>query len=183
MLENIWKTRNSLGMDLQRNLGIVTPEAVQYLCSLYPFLQLIHADALFSETTEVKFISEPLSGWIIHDYDEALSTAAPQDSGRKKGVMAQVNVVSELVNLIATRRWSKVELIAGTVLMSRLLWIESKRWGFELTRYEPTDGDRKCCSFLMEHIESRGEIFSKKAQMTLENDSGSSGASGASGAS
>jgi hypothetical protein len=74
-LKTLWDKRDSglklPAIDLFRN---ITPENIQYLLSLYPFLQIVNTEAMFIGEVTPKFI-QAKSGWIIHDYNEAMSSS------------------------------------------------------------------------------------------------------------
>ncbi|MBU0744915.1 MAG: hypothetical protein KKE11_06070 [Gammaproteobacteria bacterium] len=184
LISNVW-TQRSLGIDLSKNLTSVKNSDVEYLCNyLYPFLQLVNSSAIFTDETPIKFITSA-AGWIIHDYGEAVSVSAPHDINANQGqdeesglsykngggVMGQIATSYELANLIATKGWNDAELIAGTPLMKRFIWIDSKRYGFELHGYTPEAGDERCFERLHKQAQENGEIW-ELAKPKVENLAG-----------
>lgn len=76
-LKKLWDKRASgedvpeIDIDL---FSTVTPENVMYLLNLYPFLQMISTEAEFTEEVITNFVTAK-SGWIIHNYGEAMSSS------------------------------------------------------------------------------------------------------------
>lgn len=164
---NIWDLRK-LGVGLPKNVLTVKNSDVDYICDhYYPFLQLVNSNAIFTEDTSIKFIPSS-AGWIIHDYGEAISASAPHDPKAKvyhsSSVIGQITTASEIANLISTKNWEEAELIAGTLMMQRFMWIASKQYGFELKGYTPTPGDEK----RLDRLLKQGMIIEKLAGPKLE---------------
>ncbi len=136
--------QHSLGIDLPRNLDSVSSADVEFVCNKrYPFLQVINSDAIFAEEATINFITTA-NGWLIHDYGDAVSVSAPHNEKKQEGSTAeQTMVVMVIADLIATKGWQAAELIAGTKKMTFFLWIYSKRFGFELKGFDPTEEDEK----------------------------------------
>ena len=75
-LKNLWGKR-AKGMDLSLTdiMRPVTHENLEYLCNYYyPYVQIISTGALFLNEVEPKYIRTQ-SGWVIHDYIDAMSTS------------------------------------------------------------------------------------------------------------
>lgn len=190
-ISNVWVQR-SLGVDLSKNRLSFTSVDVEYLCdNCYPFVQLVNANAVFTEETSINFITTP-KGWVIHDYGEAISVARPHEvvakkdltdttkehsnfciDGSKGGQMAAIN---EVAALIATKGWIAIDVIAGTKMMQRLLWIESKRYGFGLNGYIPGESDEKCYERLLKHTKANGVIWEKQVALKPKTPNNASGA-------
>jgi len=178
LISSIW-TQRSLGIELPQDIESLTSVDVEYVCdNFYPFLQLINSEAVFSEETSIKFTTTS-TGWVIHDYGDAISTSLPHTTKGKErgGTMGQIAAASEIANLIATKGWAAVELIAGTPMMQRFLWIESKRYGFDLKGYEPDAGDEKCYERLMKSAKANGIAWEKRIPEKPRDELSVSGAS------
>lgn len=77
-VSDIW-TQRSLGIELPQNIEAVSASDVEYICNnSFPFLQVINSDAVFSEETSINFVTAS-TGWVIHDYGDAISVAAPHN--------------------------------------------------------------------------------------------------------
>src|SRR3972149_7571634 len=188
-VSNIW-TQRSLGISLPKNLESELHANVEYLCNnLYPFLQLVNVNAVFTEETMVNFILAS-TGWIIHDYGEAISASALHGKKPKKkdeasgdgeggddgasggsgGIGDQIITASEIAHLIAEKGWSAVELIAGTKMMQRFIWVESKKYGFALSGYTPDANDEKCYDRLVKNAKVKGLIWEKHVAKKPKNE-------------
>ena len=187
-VSNIW-TQRSLGISLPKNLESELHANVEYLCNnLYPFLQLVNVNAVFTEETMVNFIPAS-TGWIIHDYGEAISTSAVHgvkpkkkdeasgdgEGGGSGGIGDQIITVAEIAHLIAEKGWSAVELIAGTKMMQRFIWVESKKYGFGLSGYAPDANDEKCYDRLVKNAKVNGLIWEKHVAKKPKNEISSAG--------
>jgi hypothetical protein len=145
---NVWSQRD-LGVDLSaaKIFETISDADLEYVCNNnYPFLQLINTNAIFGEESPVKFITAS-TGWVIHDYGEAISVSAPHSlrgDTSNVSIMEQAKIAEEVAKLIAEKGWHAIELIAGTNMMKRFMWIESKRIKFTLNGYTPTANDEKC---------------------------------------
>lgn len=180
LMSGVWAQR-SLGIELPKNIKSALHNDIKYLCNyVYPFIQVVNTDAVFTEETTLTFI--PLAnGWIIHDYGEAISTAVPHDmKGKKSGstgaaavapgqvvagseISAQIEAAAHIGKMIAEKGWKSAEFIAGSDLMRRFIWIESKRFGFEISKeYTPTVADERCYSRLEKHAQKVGVAWDKR---------------------
>lgn len=144
------------------------------LCnSTYPFLQIINSEAVFAEETPVKFITTS-TGWVIHDYGDAISISAPHNLKKSAKI---ANAVNEVVSLIAGKGWTKAELIGGVERTKRPLWIGLQRYGIELTGYEPSGDDKKCLERWMKIVKNNGEVWEKPVPGKQQNGLAVAGAS------
>lgn len=148
---DVW-TRRELGLELSENTQVVTHDSIEYLCNyVFPFFQLIDISSPSkSKGYPVKLI-KALTGWIIHDYGDAISTSAPHNNGTNSGVAAQVATVVEVADIITKKGWDTVELIAGTPLMNRMLKYLSGVNGFTLAGYTYNEEDEKCYERLIKY--------------------------------
>ena len=139
-------------------------------------MQLVNVNAVFTEETMVNFIPAS-TGWIIHDYGEAISTSAVHANVKKKdgtnsggAISDQIATASEIAHLIAEKGWSAVELIAGTKMMQRFIWVESKKYGFALSGYTPDANDEKCYDRLVKNAKVKGLIWEKHVAKKPKNE-------------
>lgn len=67
-----------------RDLGAVSEADIEYCCNhSYPFLQLVNNNAAFGEELSLNFVTTS-TGWVIHDYGDAISVSAPHPTEQKK---------------------------------------------------------------------------------------------------
>lgn len=156
---NIWNDRE-LGVDAStaQLLAEVSEADIEYVCNYkYPFLQLINANAVFYEELPLKFVTAS-TGWVIHDYGEAISIAVPHDSVQAgaSNIVNQAKTVEEVAKLIVEKEWSEVELVEGTTMLKRLIWMEAKKFNFTLLGYTPSASDEKCYERLAKRAKDLG---------------------------
>ena len=156
---NIWNDRE-LGVDssIAQLLTEVSETDIDYVCNYkYPFLQLINANAVFYEEFPLKFVTAS-TGWVIHDYGEAISIAAPHELAQASAsnIINQAKTVEEVAKLIVAKEWSEVELVGGTTMLQRLIWVESKKCNFALLGYTPSASDEKCYERLAKRAKDLG---------------------------
>lgn len=159
---NIWSGRD-LGVNAvaAQAFDSVSESDIEYFCNCtYPFLQLVNVNAVFGEELPLNFVTAP-TGWVIHDYGEAISTAAPHVAEQKSAnrIIDQVKTTEEIAKLIVTKGWTSVEIIAGTREMKRFIWIEAKRYKFDLIGYTPSVSDEKCYDRLAAHARDLGDVW------------------------
>jgi hypothetical protein len=149
---NIWSQRD-LGVDLSgaQPVESASDADIEYVCNhSYPFMQIVDSDAVFAEGQELNFITTP-SGWVVHDYGEAISVSIPHMSEHQNkenqsnyNPIVQATAAEEIAKLTAEKGWLSMEIIAGTQTMKRFLWMESKKAKFDLVGYTPSESDEKC---------------------------------------
>jgi hypothetical protein len=177
-LKDIWLQRDQ-GMDLPLGdvLTTVAPTDIAYICNyIYPFIQLVNSAGNF-EGGVVHFY-QSRAGWTIHDYGDAISTSAPHildakaaeeggDEGGKSGsgTNDQAITIEDIARLIIDKGWASVEIVAGSELMQKLLWVESKRYGFNLNGYDPSDNDKRCYDRLAERARTMGSLWDMTAEI------------------
>ena len=158
---DVWNERG-LGVDtiMAQAYNSVSMDDNQILCdNVYPFAQLINSNAVFFDNQEIQFIQLP-SGWTVHDYGQALSVAAPHNDNQKCAIIdpsVQAKIMQEIAKIIRQKEWTAAEVIAGTTIMKKYLWMESKRAKFELTGYTPSASDEKS-------YERLAKLFTKNNQ-------------------
>ncbi|CAL7959437.1 conserved hypothetical protein [Gammaproteobacteria bacterium] len=160
---NIWSERD-LGVDAATDqiFDVVSEADVEYCRNyFYPFIQLVNTNAVFDEELPLTFVKAS-TGWVIHDYGEAISTSAPYLAEQQKtasSILDQAKTIEEIGKLIATKGWISVEAIAGTQMMKRFVWIEAKRSKFDLVGYVPSASDEKCYDRLAKRAKDMGLIW------------------------
>jgi len=160
---NVWSERD-LGVDTtaDRDFDAVSETDVEYCCNyFYPFIQLVNANAVFGEELPLAFVKAS-TGWVIHDYGEAISSSAPYSAEQQRavsGVLDQAKTIEEIGKLIATKGWTSVEVIAGSQMMKRFAWIEAKRYKFDLIGYTPNASDEKCYDRLAKRAKDMGLVW------------------------
>jgi hypothetical protein len=159
LISNIWNQRK-LGIDLPQDLTSVNAENIAYICDKnYPFIQVINPDAIFSEENKTIFVGDG-----IHDYGDAISASFPHNKTTKQSPeMWQINTAAEIAKLIASKEWESAELIAGTATMTRILWVELKRYGLDLKEFEPDEKTNRCYERLMKRAKDNGLSWEKTA--------------------
>lgn len=155
-LESIWGQRE-LGVDTLREAmrKKVSHHELEYLFdNVYPFLQLVSSDADFNGVFEPQF-HKASTGWIVHDYGDAVSVSAPHDvtegeeGGGESGsggtiIGQQAITAAEIVQMINNKGWTAIELIAGTKMMERFLWVAAKQMNITVNGYTPSADDERC---------------------------------------
>lgn len=163
----------------QRQLGLVLPfsaawnpdvmqSSLEYIRNhRYPFLQIVNDAAVITSVPAVKFLSTD-NGWIIFDYEDAMSSAAPHrvdigieshdeavdgneavadklDSPEGIGttIMQQANTAFAMIVLAKEKGWSAVRLSDGTKEMQRYAWIAAQFNGVDLRNYTASEADYK----------------------------------------
>lgn len=171
--ENIWKKRE-LGIDLPKSLWRpVTKDDLVYVSNhIYPFIQLVNSNPSYTGGMKVKFITAS-TGWVIHDYGDAISTSHPHtykikqkdaktdDSGEggegTAGAGQQVRTTTEIAALIKEKGWAAVELIAGSKAMQRYLWMAAEEQNIKVIGYKPSDDDKRCADRVRKAKQARKE--------------------------
>ena len=179
---NVWAER-SQGSDQSQDIvstinAKISHAEVDYLCNyIYPFLQLVNPNAVFSDEIEIDFINTS-NGWIIHNYGEAISCSIPHEleDGTTPKVMTLADqriVASEIADIVAKKGWEGSELIEGTRIMKSLFWIESKRYDLDFSGYTPTDeeknDDERRLEAMIKNTEENGTKWKKEAPKVSEN--------------
>lgn len=162
---NIWSERD-LGVDTfaTKVFDSVSDADVEYCSnSFYPFVQLVNANTVFGEELPLRFVTTS-TGWVIHDYGEAISASAPYSVDLKKNVTSvldQAKTAEEIMKLIAEKGWTSIEVIAGTQFMKRFVWMEGKKAKFNLIGYTPTASDEKCYERLAKRAKDMGLVWER----------------------
>lgn len=85
-------------------------------------------------------------------------------------VTDQAKTIEEIVSFVAKKGWTSAEVVAGTQTMKRLIWIETKRSGIDLTGYTPSANDEKCYDRLAKRAKDMGLVWERsliaKTQLT-----------------
>lgn len=165
--ENVWKKRE-VGLEVARAVSRpVSHDDLVYLSNhIYPFIQLVNTNPTYSGEMNVKFITAS-TGWVIHDYGDAISTSIPHDlkkatkTGNAKddegkggeggegggagtaSVGQQVRTSEEIAALVKEKGWPAVEFIAGTQAMQRYLWAAAEEKNIKVEGFKPSETDKK----------------------------------------
>ncbi|MFT3741329.1 MAG: hypothetical protein QM752_01390 [Gammaproteobacteria bacterium] len=162
-LQNLWEER-LFGTELPQlewNRPI-TPAEVKFLLSQYPYIQVINSEATWEETIIPRF-KRVMSGWVIHDYGEAMSTSAGQylfgpgnpeamplteeeeeSSGGQGTIIKQsFNSAIALVEMAMEKGWPGIEIVSGTDFMQWAVWAAAQLQHFPIIGYEPTLREKK----------------------------------------
>ena len=166
LIGNVWSQREH-GLELHElnALGAIGKNDVKYICDhVFPFVQILNGEVNVGNISAVKFVTTNYA-WDVHDYGEALSVAAPHgpeyaessldegggEDGEGSGIIGQqIDAAEKMAALISEKGWSSAELIAGTEMMKRFLWIAAKRYGFKLNGYNASEVDEKRYELLLE---------------------------------
>ena len=170
LLSNVWAGRQ-FGIDLLQDTNSINPTTIKYICNyFYPFLQLVNPEANETEGFSLN-IKTAISGATIIDYNVAMSISLSNNitANQKTSTERQIATVSEIANLIATKWWNVVELIAGTDLMKKLLWVESQRYDFALRGYEPTEESKRFLTRLKGFVKASSLPWEKTVETTNRN--------------
>lgn len=133
----------------------VTDEDVLYLLQRYPYLQLLNTQADFSNILPPTFINAD-SGWIIHDYGDAMSTSPGEklfgpgnpelkdeegEGGHGTVINQAFDTAQQMVLLAYEKGWSGIQMVSGTHLMRWSAWIAAADLEMNVIGFEPTTED------------------------------------------
>jgi hypothetical protein len=123
----------------------------------YPFVLLVSPNEVMFDMP-LNFITAS-TDWVVRDYGNAISATAPYSKKIKQNatsVLAQAKTAEELMRLIAKKGWVSVELVGGTQIMERFVWVEAKIAEIDLVGYTPSANDEKCYECLAKYFEEIG---------------------------
>lgn len=137
----------NIDVDLFRD---ISPEEIQYLLDLCPFLQVVDTVLHYVENEqppEVQFI-KARSGWTILDYGDAMSTSPGKkvlglDDEEGRGTIwhqAWITAV-EMIEIAKMRGWAGIQMIDGHRVMKRAAWIKAANEGLPVVGFEPSEED------------------------------------------
>jgi hypothetical protein len=170
LAQSVWDKRDQgIAVDIEtaKNRPISSSD-IEYLRSRCPYIQILNMEATFENYKKVRFISAK-SGWTIQDLDDGLCTsigpylfggadspsienADSKDStqlqhfvNKGKGTLVKQAVdTAEEMALIAKTRWKGgIEIIGGSELMKRALWIFAQIHQVKLIGYEPDENAKR----------------------------------------
>jgi hypothetical protein len=124
----------------------------------YPFVLLVDGGTVFGEKLPPKLITAS-TGWVVRDYGNAISATAPYAKKLKKdatSVLIQAKTAEELMRLVVKKGWTSVDLLGGTQIMERFVWVEAKIAEIDLIGYTPSANDEKCYKCLAQYFEEIG---------------------------
>ncbi|HVV69832.1 MAG TPA: hypothetical protein VHE99_12530 [Gammaproteobacteria bacterium] len=138
----------------------VSHQEVEYLLRLYPYLQMINSEAVWEEEIIPRFKRAP-SGWVIHDYGQAMSTSPgkylfgpgnpelkeEEGGGSETGagtIITQTYITAEaMIEFAMEKGWPGVEIVSGTPFMQWAAWMAALNKNYTLVGYEPTEKEKK----------------------------------------
>lgn len=174
LLEGIWR-RRELGIHLPTDVDFLRPIThadIEYLCNnQYPFLQVMNTAADFESEVFPEFVGLP-NGWVIFDYQDAMSTSYStkstfkfeelrgnffihkrlegneEESGGEGGgfgtvINQQFETVFAVIREAKKRGWSAIEIIAGSSLMQFYAWAAAQKIEIDLHGFMPTTAHEK----------------------------------------
>ncbi len=143
----------------------VTEQDIAYLLHHYPYLQILNDRADFAEQIEPQFVRSD-SGWLIHDYVEALSSSPGEflfshadsfaafakdedDDGGSGGVNPGKGTIinqayitaTQMVQIALERGWMVLRIVAGHPVMRWAAWMVADKAGVTVVGYEPSKKD------------------------------------------
>lgn len=179
-LKNVWGKRaeNLPTPEIDWNKP-ARPEDMRFLLKIYPFLQIMSSSPEFPESITPKFIRAK-SGWIIHDYGDAMSSSPGKDlfgpgspdeisvpieemeEGGEEGggtiIQRSYDTAEAMIILAIQKGWPGVEIIAGTQFMQWAAWMVAQDQNIPFAGYGPTEEDEK----------KRKRILELRTQMELQ---------------
>lgn len=138
---------------------------VLFLLRQYAYLQVINSEADWENVPPLQFRIAP-SGWVIHDYHEAISASPgpllygpgnPEfkvrsekegeegEGERGTGSITQqtVDTAMAIVHLAIEKGWAGLEIISGTDLMKWAAWFAARGLDYPIHGYEATEKDEE----------------------------------------
>ena len=142
----------------------ISPDEVEALLNRLPFLQITNADLEVEYEREVTFIRSK-SGWLMHDYWDALAAspgehmynldmidADDEDGSGRSGVGMPPGVgtiikqafdtAEQMVALAKQRNWKAVYIVDGHRRMKWATWVAAQAAGIEVIGFEPNEKER-----------------------------------------
>jgi hypothetical protein len=155
LLKELWENRAAgISSPALQWEQLLTPSALSYLKQRYPFLQIMNSEATFEDTVVPAF-KQTTSGWVIHDYGQAMSASRgeklynandnEEGGGDGTGTLTRqtIDTAQAMIALAIEKGWAGVEIVAGSELMQFAAWMAAQDKGFALTGYKPTAQDQK----------------------------------------
>ncbi len=162
-IRSVWGDR-AIGMDIPAIdwSKPIRHEDVLYLLRLYPYVQIISSNPQWEETIIPQF-RRAGSGWLIHDYGQAMSSspgpylygpgnpelgeAKEREGGEGGGgffsVTIQGLITAEAMIIWAMEKgWPGVEIISGTEFMKWAIWMVTQDRNYPSLGFEPSEVDK-----------------------------------------
>jgi len=160
-----------LAKDASEKLGVdidvmreITPEEILYLLDHCPFLQIVNLEVGLGNE-EVSLVKAD-SGWVIHDYGDALSSSPgrllfgggyilsgdeDEEGGGGSGLVEGKGTVHkqafdtamQMVEIAHRHGWPGFHTIDGHPMMMRAAWIMAGKLGLQVTGFEPSVHDEQ----------------------------------------
>ncbi|MDF3054961.1 MAG: hypothetical protein K0Q74_868 [Gammaproteobacteria bacterium] len=164
-----------------RDMGIPTPavdwtkpptrQMVASLLRQYPYLQVVSSEMEHRDQIIPKFKKAP-TGWVIHDYDQAMSVSLgrfiyqpwgvgsallmqDEDSGEGEGgeggkhqfrgglLQQSFDTADAVVAYAIEKGWPGIQLVSATEFMTWSLWMATEDRGYKLVGFDPRTEDKK----------------------------------------
>ena len=152
----------ALSQKLQLDVNVlrdITPDEIQYLLDMCPFLQIVDTVVQYVEEMppEVQFV-QARSGWTILDYGDAMSSSPGErilgmaeyhrkdedDEGGQGTIWNQAFITAtEMVEIAKSRGWHGIQIVDGHRIMKRAAWIKALAAGLSVSGFEPNKEDEK----------------------------------------
>jgi hypothetical protein len=144
-----------------------TRQQVAALLRLYPFIQVVSSEMEHRDQIIPQF-KKARTGWLIHDYDQAMSVSLGQflfqppgvgsaleaeedregggegDIAPRGGLMQQTfDTADALVAYAIEKGWPGIQVVSGTEFMTWSLWMAAEDRGYKMVGYEASMSDKK----------------------------------------
>lgn len=163
--DDIEQNLDEISKKLQIDINVlrdISPEEIQYLLDMCPFLQIVDTVMHYTEEQppEVQFI-EAKSGWKIFDYGDAMCSSpgegilgfaeykrlkegGDEDEGGSGTIWNQAFLTAaEMAEIAKARGWKGIQIIDGHRIMKRGAWIRALDIGLPVVGFEPTADDSR----------------------------------------
>jgi hypothetical protein len=151
LIKDFWENR-AVGIEAEP-LSMINKRSIAYLRERYPYVQVISVNAKFEEAVIPKF-KRATSGWIIHDYGQAMSSSPGRylygpgnpevawresEDGEGSGTLTRqtVDTAKAMIALAIEKGWPGMEIIAGSDLMQWAIYLAALDKNYPLTGYSP----------------------------------------------
>lgn len=164
----------------------IKPEELRYLLDRCPFLQIVNTEITLQEK-ETQF-HDAKSGWIIHDYGDALSSSlgqylisggdfqiyfGPEKTSKEtkiinpgKGTLHKQawDTAVQMIEIAREQGWRGIRIIDGHPLMKRAAWITVSEMGLMIEDFEPSEHDELVRS-LVERPAAELDVLRKEIRL------------------
>lgn len=181
-LQDVWGDRE-MGMPVLA-INWTKPPTRQMVAALlkrYPYVQIVSSQMQHRDEVIPEFVEAP-SGWIIHDYDQAMSVSLgeflfePEGSAtaqlfeededeeggegtrRPRGSLIQqtFDTAEAMVERAIKKGWPGIQIVSGTEALAWSLWMAAEDRNYPLVGYEPSLDDKKKRLRILNYRTERG---------------------------